>query len=146
MKTPWRIAVGLLVAGALVVVLAVKQIPSADRAVAPDQTDPSSPAKLPTLVEIGSKVCIPCQMMTPILDELRTGYAQRLHVRFLDVQKETNAMEQYNVQLIPTQIFLDADGKELFRHEGFFALAEILAKWSELGYPMPASEPTKGTP
>ena len=43
------------------------------------------------------------------------------------------AAEPYNINLIPTQIFFDAGGKELWRHEGFFAKADILAKWKELG-------------
>jgi len=37
------------------------------------------------------------------------------------------------VEMIPTQIFLDASGKELFRHTGFFGKEDILAKWKELG-------------
>jgi thioredoxin 1 len=35
--------------------------------------------------------------------------------------------------VIPTQIFYDADGRDLFRHVGFFAKEDILAKWKELG-------------
>ena len=35
--------------------------------------------------------------------------------------------------MIPTQIFFGADGKELFRHEGFYSKADILAKWKTLG-------------
>ena len=43
--------------------------------------------------------------------------------------------KEYGIQAIPTQIFFPApDGKELWRHEGFFAKADILAKWKELGF------------
>jgi thioredoxin 1 len=72
-------------------------------------------------------------MMAPILDELKTTYAGKLDVVFIDVWENKQAGEQYGIRVIPTQIFYDADGKELFRHEGFFSKEDILAKWKELG-------------
>jgi len=72
----------------------------------------------PRLVDLGAGKCIPCKMMAPILDEL---------------SKEYKAGEEYGVRMIPTQIFYDAAGNELFRHEGFFGKDEILGKWKEYG-------------
>ena len=92
-----------------------------------------APAALPRLLELGADKCIPCKMMAPILDELRQDHAGQLQVDFIDVWKNPEAGETYGVRVIPLQIFFDATGKELFRHEGFFAKADILAKWSELG-------------
>ena len=56
-----------------------------------------------------------------------------MDVVFIDVWENEAAAKEYGIKLIPTQIFYDAAGKELFRHEGFFGKADILAKWKELG-------------
>ena len=93
----------------------------------------TEPTKLPKLVDLGADKCIPCKMMAPVLKELKTEYAGRMEVEFIDVWKNPDAGETYRIKLIPTQIFFDAAGKELFRHEGFFAKKDILAKWKELG-------------
>ncbi len=89
---------------------------------------------LPRLVDLGADKCIPCKMMAPILEELESDYAGRLQVDFFDVWKDPAAAEHYGVKMIPTQIFFDPDGKELFRHVGFFSKPDILKKWNELGF------------
>jgi thioredoxin 1 len=86
----------------------------------------------PVLLELGSHSCIPCKKMMPVLAELdaeQTAFT----VSFVDVWEAKEKSEQYNIELIPTQIFFDAEGKELFRHVGFYSKEEILAKWKELG-------------
>ena len=88
---------------------------------------------LPRLVDLGAGKCIPCKAMAPILQELRQEYAGMFEVVFIDVWEDPPAAEPYKINLIPTQIFFDAKGKELWRHEGFLAKADILAKWKELG-------------
>jgi thiol-disulfide isomerase/thioredoxin len=93
----------------------------------------SAQKPLPRLVDLGAGKCVACKMMTPILDELKTTHAGKLDVVFIDVWENKEAGEQYGIRMIPTQIFYDAEGKELFRHEGFFAKDDILAKWKELG-------------
>jgi thioredoxin 1 len=97
------------------------------------------PTGVPRLVDLGSVTCIPCQMMAPVLEELKKEYAGRLSVEFYDVRENPDAATKYGIKLIPTQIFFDASGKELFRHEGFFAKDGILAKWKELGVDFSAS-------
>jgi thioredoxin 1 len=82
---------------------------------------------------LGAGKCIPCKMMAPILEELSKEYTGRMEVTFVDVWQNPDAGKAYNIEMIPTQIFFDADGKELFRHTGFFAKEDILAKWKELG-------------
>ena len=94
-------------------------------------------APVPRLVDLGASRCIPCKMMAPILEDLKKEYAGRLQVDFIDVWKNPDAGKTYAINLIPTQIFFDAAGKELFRHEGFFAKEDILAKWKELGVVFP---------
>lgn len=88
---------------------------------------------LPRLVDIGAGKCIPCKLMAPILKDLRTNYVGRLDVQFVDVWENPEAGKPYHYRIIPTQIFYGADGKEKFRHEGFYSKEEILAKWKELG-------------
>ncbi len=97
--------------------------------------EPKAPAKaaLPRLVDLGADKCIPCKMMIPVLADLKTNYVGQLEVELIDVWKNPDAGKPYKINLIPTQIFYDAKGKELFRHEGFFAKKDILAKWKELG-------------
>jgi thioredoxin 1 len=103
---------------------------------------PSSPAltagrvparPTPRLVDLGAGKCIPCKAMAPILDQLRTDYAGRLDVQFIDVWQDPDAGGAYDVRMIPTQIFYGADGKELARHEGFMGREEILAQWRAVG-------------
>lgn len=94
-----------------------------------------TPKTLPTLIDLGSKTCIPCKKMAPILETLGTDFAGKLTVTFIDVAGEAGqkSATEWKINLIPTQIFLDAAGKELFRHEGFYSREEILAKWQEFG-------------
>jgi thioredoxin 1 len=97
-------------------------------------SEPATQSKpLPRLVDLGAGKCIPCKMMAPILEDLRKTYAGKMDVVFIDVWETPDAGKKYGINDIPTQIFYDAAGKELFRHEGFFGKDDILAKWKELG-------------
>jgi thioredoxin 1 len=89
--------------------------------------------KLPKLIDLGADKCIPCKKMVPVLEELKKEYAGRMEVEFIDVWKLPDKAQKYEIRLIPTQIFYDAAGQELYRHEGFFGKEDILAKWKELG-------------
>lgn len=90
-------------------------------------------SSMPRLVDLGAKKCIPCKAMAPILEELKTEYADQFETVFIDVWENETAAEPYKINLIPTQIFFDAEGKEIWRHEGFLGKADILAKWKEFG-------------
>ncbi len=110
--------------------------PAAVEASALPQTasEPAAQSKqIPHLVDLGADKCIPCKMMAPILEELKQTHAGRMDVVFIDVWENPDAAKHYGINVIPTQIFYDAGGKELFRHEGFFGKEDILAKWKELG-------------
>lgn len=96
--------------------------------------EPASQGKaIPRLLDLGATQCIPCKMMAPILEDLKKTYIGRLDVQFIDVWENPDAGKKYGINMIPTQIFYDATGKELFRHEGFFGKEDILAKWKEFG-------------
>ena len=77
-------------------------------------------------------------MMAPILEELKSEYAGKLQVVFIDVWQNPDASKEHGINMIPTQLFFDAEGKELFRHEGFFSKEDILNKWKELGVELPS--------
>ncbi|HIJ67578.1 MAG TPA: thioredoxin fold domain-containing protein [Planctomycetes bacterium] len=98
---------------------------------------------LPRLVDLGAGKCIPCKMMKPILDELKEEYKEKFKVVFIDVWENPAKAGAYGIRIIPTQIFFDASGKELFRHEGFYSKADILSKWKEVGVDVsgPTGEP-----
>ena len=89
---------------------------------------------LPKLVDVGADKCIPCVKMAPMLDQLREDYLGQMEVVFVDVWKFRDEAARYRVQMIPTQIFYAADGRELYRHTGFYGREDILGKWRELGY------------
>jgi thioredoxin 1 len=88
---------------------------------------------LPQMIDLGAGKCIPCKMMKPILDELKQNYKEKFEVVFIDVWENQDEAKKYKINLIPTQIFYDESGKELFRHEGFYSKEDILKKWKELG-------------
>ncbi len=159
MSAVWKVVIVVLLAMAVAVVFALKQsrqpktqTPSAAAIPAVAGTSGSPPTgsmdtsdeskPLPRLLDVGAGTCIPCKMMMPVLAELKTQYASRLRVEYCDIRDEPNAVQKYKVMVIPTQILYDASGKELFRHEGFFAKDDILAKWKELGIDLsgPASQ------
>jgi thioredoxin 1 len=94
---------------------------------------PATTARLPRMVDLGAGKCIPCKLMKPILDDLKVNYADRFITEFIDVWESPDEGKKYGVEMIPTQIFYDAEGKERFRHVGFYGKEDILGKWTELG-------------
>ncbi len=88
----------------------------------------------PMLVDLGADECVPCKLMKPILDNLTEEYAGRMDVIFIDVWKNRDQAARFNVRMIPTQIFYDESGKELYRRSGFIGKEDILATWKQLGY------------
>jgi thiol-disulfide isomerase/thioredoxin len=87
----------------------------------------------PTLVDFGATGCRPCDMMAPILADLKKKYDGKLNVLFVHVQEHQILAARYGVQGIPVQVFFDKDGKEAFRHTGFFPQAEIEEKLKAMG-------------
>ncbi|MDY0152061.1 MAG: thioredoxin family protein [Candidatus Cloacimonas sp.] len=78
-----------------------------------------------TFMEIGSKSCIPCKMMQPIMKEIADEYKGIVKVEFYDLGVDRQIGPKYNIRVMPTQVFLDANGKEFFRHEGFYPKEEL---------------------
>ncbi len=86
-----------------------------------------------TFIEIGSVNCIPCRMMQPVMEKIKQKYGSKVSIVFYDVWTNEGApyAQKFGIRVIPTQVFLDSEGKEFFRHEGYFpyeAIDELLQK------------------
>ncbi len=127
-----KVIIVVLLIIAVGVVIAIKQ---SNKAIKPPETNQQTneTKNLPRLVDLGADKCIPCKLMAPIIEEMKKDYAGTINVEFIDVWKEPDKAKEYGISIIPTQIFYDASGKELFRHEGFFSKEDILGKWKEFG-------------
>jgi thioredoxin 1 len=130
-----RLGAAVAIVGIAIAVYLVR--PASEATPAGGEATPTGEAvatnALPRLLDLGADRCVPCKMMAPILEELKVEYASVFTVEFLDVWKNPEAAEPYKLKVIPTQIFFDSQGTELFRHEGYYGREDILAKWHELG-------------
>ncbi len=86
-----------------------------------------------TLVDIGAKSCIPCKMMDPILQKLDKQYDGKAAVIFIDVRFYQEEARRFRISGIPTQIFFDKAGKEVYRHAGFMSEAAIVEQFKKMG-------------
>ena len=106
---------------------------------------PPMVVQFPALVDVGAKQCIPCKMMEPVLEELKTEYAGVLRVEFIDVQVDPERATKLGVRGIPTQIFYDAAGKERSRHMGYISEDGILSTFKKLGIELTRKDTGKKT-
>jgi thioredoxin 1 len=92
-------------------------------------------AYLVTFVELGSVRCIPCKMMQPIMKDIEKDYAGQVKVVFHDVWTPEGEpfAASFKIRIIPTQVFLDKEGKEYFRHQGFFPKDELIKVLQQKG-------------
>jgi thioredoxin 1 len=86
-----------------------------------------------TMVDLGAASCIPCKMMAPILDKLAKRYEGKAAVVFIDLRYNREAVQQFEVRGIPTQIFFDKNGREISRHMGFMSEEAIVARLKSMG-------------
>jgi thiol-disulfide isomerase/thioredoxin len=87
----------------------------------------------PTMIEFGATGCGPCDMMQPILENMRNKYKDSLNVVFVHVRDDEILAARYGITSIPVQVFFDKTGKEFFRHVGFYPQAQVEKKLSEMG-------------
>ena len=87
----------------------------------------------PSVVDFGATGCRPCDMMAPVLANLKEKYAGKANILFVHVKEEQILADRYGVQSIPIQVFFDKDGKEILRHSGFYPQDEIEKKLGEMG-------------
>ena len=86
----------------------------------------------PVIVDFGRDMCIPCVKMKPILEELKEEYKGKVEIVIINVDDLPSLAKSYRIMLIPTQIFLDSEGKEIYRHVGFMSKEEIKKKLGEI--------------
>jgi len=88
-----------------------------------------------SFIELGSVRCIPCQQMQPVMKSIREKYPTQVDVVFHDVWTPEGSpfAKQYGIEAIPTQVFLDKDGKEFYRHVGYFPEEELLKVLQQKG-------------
>ncbi len=88
---------------------------------------------LVNLVDLGSDYCLPCKMMTPIMTKLEKDYKGKAAVVYVNIEKFPDQAKRFGIRVIPTQIFYDKKGKEVYRHEGFLSEKEIVAQFKKMG-------------
>jgi len=86
-----------------------------------------------TMIDLGAKKCIPCKMMAPIMEKMEKMYKGKAVIAFIDVWEHREPIYRFGIRAIPTQIFFDKSGKEVYRHEGFLAEKDIVAILEKMG-------------
>ena len=86
-----------------------------------------------TMVDLGANACIPCKMMAPIITKLEKAYRGKAAIVFMDVWKDKEQAKRFGIRAIPTQIFFDKGGKEIYRHTGFLGEADIVSQLKKMG-------------
>lgn len=127
-----RLSVLIAVAAAAIFLIVSKNSQNDEEPASSTATE-TTERRRPLLLDIGSDMCVPCKMMEPILEELTNDFKGKMDVRFINVRLNLEEAREYNIRVIPTQIFFDADGNEIYRHEGFFSREDIMKTWAEHG-------------
>jgi len=91
-----------------------------------------------TMIDLGATECVPCKMMAPILKKLEAAYRDRAVIAFIDVWKHRDQAPRFGIKAIPTQIFFDPGGKEVYRHQGFMSENAIVEQLTRMGVEKPA--------
>jgi len=86
-----------------------------------------------TMIDLGAKKCIPCKMMAPILAKMEKQFEGKAAIVFIDVWEYTEQARRFGIRAIPTQIFFNEDGKEIYRHVGFMDEKAIINRLKKMG-------------
>ena len=90
-----------------------------------------------TMIDLGAKKCVPCKMMAPILAKLEKAYKGTADIVFIDVWENNKPAKRFKIRSIPTQIFFNEQGEEVYRHVGFFDEKSIVAQMTKMGVQEP---------
>lgn len=90
-----------------------------------------------TMVDLGAKKCIPCKMMAPIMVKLEKAYAGKADIFFIDVWENKKQAPRFKIRAIPTQIFFNEKGEEVYRHVGFLDEQSIISQMTKMGVDQP---------
>jgi thioredoxin 1 len=86
-----------------------------------------------TLIDLGADQCVPCKMMAPILTKLQKDYKDKAAIIVIDVYRYNDQVQRFGIRAIPTQIFFDPNGKEVYRHTGFMSEKAIVEQLTKMG-------------
>ncbi len=100
----------------------------------PERVEPEQPAKLPGLIDFSAVWCGPCKTQEPIVKALEHKYAGRIDIRTVDVDENRELAGRFKIRVIPTLVFLDTEGNELFRRAGLYPEDSIVARFKQLGF------------
>ena len=89
--------------------------------------------RVPILLEFGRGWCKPCKYMKPILDDMSAAYAGRAIVMTVDMDVNKDMVRDFNIRLMPTQVFLTPDGREFRRNEGTLEREGIMQIFAQMG-------------
>jgi len=95
---------------------------------------PEVPVKgMVTMLDLGAKKCIPCKMMAPIMEKMERVYKDKAAIVFIDVWKHHDQFKRFGIRAIPTQIFYNEKGEEVYRHVGFMSEEAIVKQLKKMG-------------
>jgi thioredoxin 1 len=92
------------------------------------------PGGRPTILAFERKGCHICHQVEMILKEVQERYPGQFEVRRLFIDEEEPTFRRYHVVIVPTQVFVDPAGQEVFRHEGVLPKDELIKKLRELKF------------
>ena len=117
----------LVVAAAVGYVLAASGTP-APKTFDADAVQRAMQQGKPMVVEFGASGCASCRAMKPILEALHRDHGERIAVLNIDILKERGYASRYRILIMPTQVFFDAQGREIGLNVGPITGLEILAQ------------------
>jgi thioredoxin 1 len=85
-----------------------------------------------TFLEFGAKDCSACKRMESVLIEVAEKHPE-INVVFLNALLPENQllMKYYGIATIPTQVLLDINGKEFFRHDGYYSYKNLIKEFED---------------
>ena len=86
-----------------------------------------------TMIDLGAEKCIPCKMMAPIMAKMEKQFEGKAAIVFIDVWKHNEQARRFRIRAIPTQIFFNEDGKEVYRHVGFMDEKAVINQLKKMG-------------
>jgi thioredoxin 1 len=86
-----------------------------------------------TMIDLGKKTCTQCKMMAPILEKLKIKYKGKAEIVFINLLEDPEQQYRFKLTALPTQIFFNPEGEEVFRHTGFMAEKAIVEQLNKMG-------------
>ena len=86
-----------------------------------------------TMIDLGRKTCTQCKRMAPILEKLEKEYRGKATIVFINLLEDPEQQYVYRLKALPTQIFFNPEGKEVYRHVGFMSEKDIVAQLKKMG-------------